>query len=52
MKKHKLILGHDMVVLTKDYVSDCAAGTGSSQGVDIEIPDKFYVSEEEKEKYP
>jgi len=30
MKKNKLILGHDMVVLTKDYVSDCAAGTGSS----------------------
>ena len=52
IKKNKLLLGHDMVVLTQDFVSDCAAGTGSSQGVDIEIPDEFYVSEEEKGKYP
>ena len=52
MKKDKLFLGHDAVVLTKDYPSECTAGAGTSQVVDFEIPDDFYVTEEEKEKYP
>ena len=52
MKKKKLFLGHDTVVLTKDYASDCQPGAGSTQAVDIEIPEDIYVTEEERQKYP
>jgi len=52
MKKKKLFLGHDAVVLTKDYATDCHPGAGTTQAVDIEIPEDFFVAEEEKEKYP
>jgi hypothetical protein len=52
MKKKKLFLGHDTVVLTKDYASDCQPGAGSTQAVDIEIPEDIYVTEEERKKYP
>lgn len=52
LKKKKLLLGHDTIILTKDYATDCQPGTETTQAVDIEIPEDMFVPQEEKAKYP